>query len=61
MNRESVEKEIRQCTEPELIAWRQHAQRCLVYFSKARNDFEVEECEFIISHIDRRLAQLKDR
>lgn len=58
MDRKQVKKQIQQCTVEELTAWRKHAVKCLQYFLKARNKFEIEECHFVISHIDQRLQEL---
>ena len=60
MNRKEVKMEINKCTIDELKAWRKHAVNCLNYYLKYRNDFEIEECNFIITHIDKRLDKLNE-
>lgn len=59
MNRKVVKQEIQNCTLDELEAWREHAVKCLNYFLKYRDEFEIEECKFVITHIDQRLDELK--
>lgn len=59
MDRERVKKVIRACTVEELEAWREHAVKCLNYFLTYWNEFEVDECKFVIDHIDGRLRELK--
>lgn len=49
-----------QCTLDELAEWRKHAVKCLNYFLKYRNDYEIEECNFVISQIDQRISGITD-
>ena len=58
MNRGQVKQEIKECSVNELRQWRKHAVKCLDYFLKYRDDFEIEECNFVILHIDARLKYL---
>ncbi|MBU5466653.1 hypothetical protein KQI49_07395 [Virgibacillus sp. MSJ-26] len=60
MNRNQVKQEIKKCSVDELKQWRNHAVKCLNYFLKYRDEFELEECNFVISHIDNRLDQLSE-
>lgn len=60
IDRKLVKKEIKECTVDDLHAWRRHAVKCLDYFLKYRDDFEIEECEFIIDHIDQRLNEINN-
>ena len=60
MNRKQVKQEIKECSVDELKQWRNHAVKCLNYFLKYRDEFEIEECNFVISHIDDRLDQLSE-
>lgn len=60
MNRQEVKQRIQQYSAAELKEWRVHAVKCLQYFTKYRNDFEIEECEFVIHHIDQRLKTLSE-
>lgn len=59
MNRKLVKQQIKECTINELEEWRKHALKCLNYYLKYRDEFEIEECNFVISHIDKRLTEMK--
>ncbi|SFE98560.1 hypothetical protein [Alteribacillus iranensis] len=61
MHREEVRKRVFQCTERELKEWRKHVLYCLDYFQRARNTFEIEECEYILSVMDVRAAYYRDK
>ena len=56
MHRDMVLESIRSCTLDELKAWKRHALFCLDFYKKERNVFEIEECEFILEHLDKQIA-----
>ncbi|MDI3256721.1 MAG: hypothetical protein QJR01_03135 [Kyrpidia sp.] len=58
MDRSEVLKRIENSDRQELEAWKRHVLRCREHFIRDRNAFEVEECDFILGHIDRRLDAL---
>lgn len=58
IDRKLVKEQISECTVNELAEWRKHAVKCLHYFLKSRNEFEIEECHFVITHIDQRLKEI---
>ena len=60
INRKEVEQQIKKCSIDELTAWRKHAVKCLEYFLKYPDEFEIEECNFVIYHIDQRLHEMKE-
>ncbi|HBZ11565.1 MAG TPA: hypothetical protein DEO65_17150 [Bacillus bacterium] len=60
INRRQVIDQMNQCTPDELAEWRKHAVKCLNYFLKYRNDYEIEECNFVISQIDQRISGITD-
>lgn len=55
MDRKQVKRRMKQYTAAELKEWRKHAEKCL------RDDFEIEECNFVISPIDKRLSEMNDK
>jgi len=55
MNKNKVIQEIKECTTEELHQWKEHAIKCLQYYLKYRNEFEIRECQFIIDHIEEQL------
>ena len=55
-----MKQEINNCTKDELEAWRKHAVKCLDYYLKYWDEFEVEECNFVISHINKQLKEIKN-
>ncbi|WP_153728670.1 hypothetical protein [Salinibacillus xinjiangensis] len=61
MNRELVKRQIKNCSIDELVSWRKHAVKCLDYYVKYTNEFEVDECNFVIFHIDQQLSELNAR
>lgn len=61
MDRKHVKQQIQQYSVSELKEWRAHAVKCLNYYTKYRDDFEIEESQFVIDHIDERLKELKNR
>ncbi|WP_218033592.1 hypothetical protein, partial [Aneurinibacillus migulanus] len=60
MNRKEVASRIFKCSKEELEVWRKHALFCLKWYQKDNNAFEIEECEFVIREIDKRLLNLKN-
>ncbi|RAL24440.1 hypothetical protein [Thermoflavimicrobium daqui] len=58
MHREHVRMEIQRCSYDDLIKWRKHAVFCLKQFQEEQNQFEIEECEFIIRLIDQQLQHM---
>lgn len=60
INRQLVKQQINNSTIDDLEAWRKHAVKCLDYYLKYPNKFEVEECNFVIFHIDQQLNEMKD-
>lgn len=59
MDRKLVRRQINACSIDELEAWRTHAVKCLEYYLKYPNEYEVGECNFVISHIDQRLEEIQ--
>lgn len=59
MDRKLVKQRIQTYSIEDLKKWRKHAVKCLNYFTKYRDDFEIEECQFVIDHIDERLDKMK--
>ncbi|WP_169307922.1 hypothetical protein [Kyrpidia tusciae] len=35
--------------------WKRHVLRCRAHFARDHNLFEVEECDFLLLHIEERL------
>ncbi|MUV38923.1 hypothetical protein JNUCC1_02795 [Lentibacillus sp. JNUCC-1] len=59
MNRKEVKDAINRYSREDLLSWRAHAVKCREYFLKYPDPFEVEECVFIIEHIDERLEKME--
>ncbi len=59
VDRKLVKQQINKCPIGELNRWRKHAVKCLNYFLKYRDEFEIQECNFVISHIDKRLKEIE--
>lgn len=60
MDRERELKRIAILSLEELEEWKAHVLRCKAFFVKQRNTFEIEECDFLLEHIERRIRELKD-
>lgn len=58
MHKRMVQKRVNQCTREELLEWKAHAQKCLEIFQQQNNPYEVEESNYVISLIEKRLSQL---
>lgn len=58
MNQKQVKERIKECSVTELEAWKKHAEKCLAYYLKYPNEYEVGECNFVISHINQRLNEV---
>lgn len=61
MNRKYVQQQIQHYSVSELKEWRAHAVKCLNYYTTYRDDFEIEESQFVIEHIDKRLKELDNK
>lgn len=59
MDREKELKRMATLKLEELEAWKAHVLRCKAVFVRQRNTFEIEECDFLLEHLDRRIGQLK--
>ncbi|MFD1708814.1 hypothetical protein ACFSCZ_19240 [Siminovitchia sediminis] len=59
MHREKVVQEIKNCTVEELQAWKKHVLFCLKWFEKDQNHHEVDECKFLLKHIEEELNRTK--
>lgn len=59
MDRKDVKQRIQTYSKSDLHEWRKHAVKCLNYFLTYRDEFEIEECKFVITEIDKRLNELK--
>lgn len=60
MDRKLVQQRINNYSMEHLHEWRKHAEKCLNYYTKYRDEFEISECNFIITKIDERLKELGD-
>lgn len=60
MDRERVLERIEQSDRKTLEEWKKHVLRCRAFFVRDRNQFEVEECDFLLKHIERRLRDLEE-
>lgn len=58
MNRKEVQKRVQQYGREELMEWRKHILICLKQYEADRNQFEIEECHFLLDLIHQRLDQL---
>jgi hypothetical protein len=61
MHREKALESIAQCSREELEEWKKNVLRCKAFFLRDRNSFEIEECDFLLKHIERRLGELTSR
>jgi len=60
MNRKEVKKRVQQYSRQELLEWRNHILICFKQFEADRNQFEVEECQYLLRLIDQQLQQHKE-
>lgn len=58
MDRKEVKKRVQQYRRKDLIEWRKHVLTCLKQFEADRNEFEIEECHFLLCLIDQQLDKL---
>ncbi|WP_153722885.1 hypothetical protein [Sporosarcina cascadiensis] len=57
MDRKAVQQEMVHCTVKELHEWKKHAEKCFQYYTKYWNEYEIEECLFIMTKIDGELQK----
>lgn len=60
MDQKLVKKQIKVSSFAELEAWKEHALKCRAYYLKYPNEYEVKECDFVISHINQRLGEMEN-
>lgn len=60
MHRGRVLEQMQSCTHEELQAWKKHVLYCLDVHRKDRNAYEIEECEFLLEHLNVHIVQRKD-
>lgn len=61
MDRKLVRQQINSSSISDLYGWRAHAVKCLNYYLTYIDEFEIEECKFVISHIDQRLKEINNQ
>ncbi|WP_041303632.1 hypothetical protein [Kyrpidia tusciae] len=61
MDRRKVLEKIEQCGREDLEEWKKHVLRCKEFFLRDKNRFEVEECNFLLEQIDRRLRNFSEK
>lgn len=61
MNRKEVKKRVQQYSPEELIQWREHVLVCLEQFKADRNQFEIEECQYLLQLIDEQLKKKRTK
>lgn len=60
MDQKLVKEQIKAYSITELEEWKKHAEKCLAYYLKYPNEYEVQECNFIIAHINKRLEEIEN-
>ena len=55
MHRRMVVDQVKKSTDEDLINWRSHVLNCLNYYKRDNNQFEIEECEYVLSLIDEQM------
>lgn len=60
MHRQKEMERIASCTYDELQDWKKHVLFCLEWFRKDNNHHEVDECEFLLKHIEEQIARLEE-
>lgn len=61
MDREKALERVKNYSATDLLEWRKHVLFCLKWYQKDRNVFEIDECEFLIDAINRRLEELDSK
>lgn len=60
MHRKQVLETIKQCTYEELADWKKHVLFCHDNYLKDNNRFEIEECEYLLVHINEQMARYQN-
>lgn len=61
MNRKEVKKRVQQYSHEDLRQWRKHILICLEQFEADRNQFEIEECHYLLRLINQQLNKRLER
>lgn len=61
MHHEQAVEKVRSCTYEELEEWKKHVLFCLKWHRKDHNQYEIDDCEFLLEKIEEQLAHLEAR
>ena len=61
VHRKKVLETIKQSSMEELEQWKKHVLFCLDFYKRDQNSFEIDECEYLLSHIDEQMKHLSGR
>ena len=61
MHREQALEKVTSCTYEELEEWRKHVLFCLKWHRKDQNQYEIDDCEFLLEKIEEQIAHLDAR
>lgn len=58
VDRREVAERAKHCTYDELAEWKRHVLFCLKWHTRDNNQYEIDECQYVLGVIEEQMARL---